>query len=174
MTSVVVTESRVEVATRVTALTRLFALAGSLLTLLAPYELLVAPGWRGFGPITAVFALISLGALVLGAALLVAAVAGGGSSLTLDGPAGRVVCVAFAGPFSRSAPDVRRLDEVTEASVRVVTWSDSDTYRLAVGFRDGSEVAVGDYSTRSDAEAHREQVLAWLARWVGDARRSDA
>jgi len=168
MTAVVVTESRVAVTTRMTVLTRLLAFTGGLFTLLAPYELLFAPKWQGFGVLTAFSAVIALGALAL-RMFFFAAVAGGGTWLSLDGPAGRVVYVAFSGPFSQSAPNVRRLDEVTTVRVRTEKWSDSaDTYGLAMGFRDGGEVAVGDCPSRSQVEAYRDEVQAWLKKWTGD------
>ncbi len=73
---------------------RIFLFLVGLFPWMAPYELLIKPGWTGFHVTTLFFVIISLGAIAVSLAFIGGAIFGLNQMLTID-PASRTITHAY-------------------------------------------------------------------------------
>jgi hypothetical protein len=73
---------------------RIFLCLVGLLPWMAPYELLIKPGWTGFHVMTILFIIISLGAIAISLAFIGGAIFGLDQTLTID-PARYIITHAY-------------------------------------------------------------------------------
>lgn len=145
----------VELRTRFSAGKR-FALAlVGLVPLLAPYELLLKPGWTDVRSVAFGVALaVSLGAMSVSGFMVFAAVAGLDRRIVLDGGT-RQLLFTQRSPLSVERTRVWAFDAVEAVEVAVNTWSEGpDTYWVRVRMHGGEELSSGSTNSRSDAEHH--------------------
>src|SRR5262245_38305449 len=145
-----------------TAVTRVFFLAGAAVTLLAPYELLIKPGVPVFQLGMIPFWLIAGGACFVGLICFAAAILGYAKTVSFDRLRRRMVLRAdgiFRITRIRSYP----FDRLGAPSVRSDSSSDGPTtYRLEIpidGRRRVFEVAAFDTEEKANAEADRLRTL---------------
>ena len=135
----------------------------SLVPLLAPYELLIRPGWSGYGnPFFLFAAAISVGAVTVSLFLLWAAVAGLDTRLRLDGRRSSFTYVSRA-PILRM-PTVRgRLADIAELRLEQHDWSDGEpSWTVVAVTRDGRKLHAGSSFDRENVEEIARRVSAML------------
>lgn len=139
-------------------------LAGAI-PLLAPYELLVLPGWeRALSPAFLFALIISAGAVVVSGLFVFAAIAGLNERMRFD--AGAAVFT-----YVRSAP-VLPLKSVSlpfgaidRVEVAVHTWSEGpDTFSIRVVAADGRMFDSASSESRAEVEGYAEHIRALLGR----------
>jgi len=127
--------------------------------LLAPYELLLLVEWRSYlSPFFVLAALISAGAVVLSAVLVLGTLAGISSRLVFDRSASTVT-YTYEAPVIRRTSRVYPLRGIARVEVEESPWSDgAPTYRLRVVMRGGAIVESGSSVSRDQVEAIRARV----------------
>jgi len=161
---VVASAERLEIRSPMRAGLRVVLAVMGAVPLLAPYELLVRPGWqRVADPFFAFAALVSAGAVAVSGLFLAAAVAGTSTRIVVDLRAGTVA-------FTSRAPIVRRgtrlfaLRDVVAVEVGVQDWSDGDpAFHLRVAMADGTVLRTGSSTSRAAVEAIRARLASFLA-----------
>jgi hypothetical protein len=136
--------------------TRVFFALAAIVPLIAPYGLLLKPGWSSVGSLAFLLAaLISLGALAVSAACLLAALAGLTQRMRFEASPPAFTYTAMA-PVLRPRVVRLPLDQVLGVEVATRTWSDGpDTYSLEVSTPDErfSTTSVSDRLLVEDAVA---------------------
>ncbi len=135
----------------------------ALFPLLAPYELLVRPGWDAILNLFFVFAaLISLGAMLVSAFLFWAAVAGIDSLVRFDRAAGTFTYTGRA-PVMPARRRVYPLAAVRDLKIVEHDWSDgAPSYTLEVRVEDGQSFRSASSWSRAEMEAIHARVIAFL------------
>lgn len=161
---VVASSDRLEVRSPMGAGLRIALAAMAAVPLLAPYELLLRPGWPHLaGPALVVPTIVSLGAIVVSGVLLAAAVAGTSSRIVVDRRAGTVAFASQA-PVARRRTRVFALRDVVGVELGVQDWSDGDaTYRVGVVMADGTVLRTGPSTSRADIAEIRERLASFVA-----------
>ena len=161
MTSLQVTDGRVQATSHLTGWGRLALLVVGLVPLLAPWELLVRPRWTTFASPFFAFALfISLGATGLAVLLMSGAVLGRSTRLVIA-RSERALQLTTWGLFQRSTRRVP-LEQVT--SVSVVTHESSegpDTFSLSFALADGSQLESPWVDRVDAADQAAKLVTTW-------------
>lgn len=144
---------------------RLVFAALALFPLLAPYELLLKPGWETiFHPMFGLAAIISLGALCLSALLIWAAIAGMESSARFDRRRRTLTLVSRA-PVMPLKPRTCSLSDLKAVEVDRTEWSDSGpSFSLRLETLDGRSFRLlGGYE-----QAEVEDVRRRLGRFLSE------
>jgi hypothetical protein len=136
----------------------------ALVPLLAPYQLLVAPGWENLvNPFFAFAALISLGALAVTAFLVWAAIAGIESTARFDRMRRTLTAVARA-PVMPLQSHTYTLDDVRAIEVETTEWSDSGpSYTLRIDTADGRAFKLLAGYEKAEVEEIRGRISRFLA-----------
>jgi len=144
---------RIEFRSRDSSVTRAVILLVGLVPLLAPYELLIRPSWRGGLTWAWLFcALLSAGAVLVAAAFVGAALFGLSQRVRFDAPR-RVITYAHRAPGVRYR--VRRFPFSALQGLRVNTraWSEGpDTYTLVAAVSGHRDIEFGSFDDRVEAE----------------------
>jgi hypothetical protein len=154
---------RMVFSTTMSSKARLGFCAVSLVPLLAPYELLVKPGWTDVPNLAWAFSLVvSLGAAAVSAILLLVAILGINRRVEFNAVSGTI---RIAESHLLKRRQERELPFFEVAGIELVShdWSDGpSTYDLRLVPKAGKAFAFGDFSKRADAET----VLASLKAMV--------
>jgi hypothetical protein len=133
--------------------------------LLAPYELLLKPGWESIlNPFFGFAALISLGALCLSAFLVWAAIAGLESRARFDLPH-RTLTTAYWAPVVPLTMRTYSLNDLCAVRIETIEWSEgSPSYSLQIETLDGRTLKFTSEDDQREVEAVRSRVARFLAR----------
>ena len=164
MLNVVETEDTLEVTSPMPIGRRgLFGLI-AVIPLLAPYELLLKPGWENIlNPFFGLAALISLGALLLSAFLIWAAIAGLESRARFD-LQGRTLTTSFWAPVVPLTMRTYSLNDLRAVRIETIEWSEgSPSYSLQIETLDGRAFKFTSEDDQREVEAVRSRVARFLA-----------
>jgi hypothetical protein len=162
---IVETETGITITSPVSPAKRIGLFAAGCLPLIAPYELLLRPGWQGnaLGIAFVVPALISLGALALSILLMLAAITSSSVRMHFDAHMRHLIETRsglLGGPRARQVP----FAGITRVHVRETTWSDGPpSYALVVELADGSRLTPGSDHQREPLDQAAERITAMLA-----------
>jgi hypothetical protein len=133
--------------------------------LLAPYELLLKPGWENIlNPFFGFAALISLGALCLSAFLVWAAIAGLESRARFDLPH-RTLTTAYWAPVVPLTMRTYSLNDLCALRIETIEWSEgSPSYSLQIETLDGRTLKFTSEDDLREVEAVRSRVARFLGR----------
>lgn len=125
---------------------------GLLPTILAPYELLIRPGWREISVIMIIPLLISLGAILVGGALIAAGILGVNQTLLVDGEVHALVQSTETAitPLRKQVYTAREVEHI-----RIVPrdWSDGPpTFTVQILLRNNRKIELSSFEKKSDAE----------------------
>jgi hypothetical protein len=161
---VVETEDRLEVTSPMPAGKRLLFSVLALVPLLAPYELLLKPGWESIlNPFFGFAAIVSLAAILVSAFLVWAAIAGLESRARFDLRL-RTLTTASRAPVAPLTIHTYSLNDLLAVKVETTEWSDGfPSYSLRIETADGraSKLMAGHDKTK--VEAVRSQIVRFLS-----------
>ena len=143
---------------------RAFYIVLALFPLLAPYQLILRPGWTSFFNFMFILALvISLGALFLSGFLVFTAIAGLSTRLRFD-PHERLFTYTQEAPIVPFARTQIAFDQIHGVEVEEHDWSDgAPTYSVRVQIRDGRIYKSGSFWEKQEADQLVIKVEALLA-----------
>ena len=133
--------------------------------LLAPYELLLKPGWENIlHPLFGLSAIISLGAILVSAFLVWAAIAGLESRACFD-LRRRTLTTAFWAPVVPLTMHTYSLNDLRAVQLETTESSEgSPSYSLLIETTDGRSLRLmGEYDRR-EVEAVRSRIARFLSR----------
>ncbi len=137
---------------------RVFLFIMGMLPWLAPYELLIKPGWTGFSLMTLVFIGISLGAIAVSFGFIGAAIFGMNQTTAFDLSA-RTITHRYETAVNALRTKRYTFNDITKSEVREHNWdSGPRTYSLEIYFQDGHKILCGNFSSRKEAE----EILKYL------------
>jgi hypothetical protein len=149
-------DGRLEFRRHLSSAARALILMAGLLPWLAPYELLVEPGWRG--EITAAwlpFLLLSAGAVAVSGLFACAALLGLSQSIGFDA---RSQLITHAYQAALLGHRVKRFpfSALEGLGVKTHRWTDGpDTHNLVAMLRGNREIEFGSFVERAEAERYR-------------------
>lgn len=165
-----VTESgdRLEITSPMPVGKRLLFAVLALVPLLAPYQLLIAPGWESIlNPFFGFAALISLGALAVSGFLVWAAIAGIESTARFDRQRRTLTTVARA-PVMPLQARTYSLDDLRAIEVTATEWSDGGpSFSLEIDTADGRAFKLLAEYDKAEAEEVWRQISRFLAHPAG-------
>jgi len=164
MLNVIETQDTLEVTSPMPIGRRVFFGLIAIFPLLAPYELLLKPGWENIlNPFFGLAALISLGALLLSAFLVWAAMAGLESRVRFD-LSRRTLTTAFWAPVVPLTMHTFSLNHLRSVRLETTEWSEgSPSYSLLIETTDGRALRLmGEYD-RQEVEAVQSRIARFLA-----------
>ena len=158
MSKITQTNSKIEITETMSTGIRVFLFLLGLLPWLAPYELLVKPGWTGFHISTLVFLAISLGAIAISLGFIGAAVFGMNQTATFD-LTSRTITHRYETAVNALQTKRYSFNDITKSEVREHNWdSGPNTYSLEIYFKDKHKILCGDFSSSKEAE----EILKYL------------
>ena len=158
MSSVIQTNGKIEITETMSTGVRTFLFIMGFLPWLAPYELLIKPGWTGFSIMTLVFAAISLGAIAISLGFIGAAVFGMNQTVTFDLTA-RTITHRYETAVNALRTKRYSFSDMTKSEVREHDWdSGPRTYSLEIYFKDKHKILCGNFPSREEAE----EILKYL------------
>ena len=158
MPTVTQLENSLEIREDMTLGRRGFFLLLALFPLLAPYELLLRPGWRSiFHPVFFLSLLISIGAVFLSGFLAFAAFAGLSTLLRFE-QTSRIFTYMHQAPIVALRRERIAFDAIDFVEIEKYDWSDGEpTYSLRVLLKDGRSYKSASFETLEQAqEAHHQ------------------
>lgn len=162
MEQIVQTGNRIEFTERMSAGLRVFLFVVGLLPWLAPYELLIRPGWTGFSIFTLFFLVISLGAVAVSLAFIGGAIFGLNQTLTID-RARRTITHAYESTAFPLKVRTYAFGQLQSIEIVEHNWDNGpSTYGLKFTFRDGHHTEPGSLSSREEARQWQERIQGWL------------
>jgi hypothetical protein len=143
---------------------RILLIAAGFVPFLAPYDLLIRPGWTRFS-LPLVFAIvISLGAVAVGLLLIFSALFGLNQVLHFDGST-RTILYTYETPLIPIRRFRYQFGDMAEMKVNVHEWSDApSTYGVQMIYRDGRKTEVGSFAKELEATAALQkvrQLIGW-------------
>jgi hypothetical protein len=163
MPTITETEDSLEIREVMTAGRRCFFFLLALFPLLAPYELLLRPGWSSYFNFMFILALlISLGALFLSGFFVFAAVAGLSTLFRFDAKAGTLTYIHVAPivPYRRDLIPVGVIDRI---DVETHDWSDGEpSYTVHVRLRDGRSYQSASFWEQEGAIQAVQKIESFL------------
>ncbi len=158
MSKIIQSNGKIEITETMSTRIRVFLFLLGLLPWLAPYELLIKPGWSGFNVMTLFFAAISLGAIAISLGFIGAAVFGMNQTAIFDLTA-RTITHRYETAVNALRTKRYSFNDLTKSAVREHNWDNGpNTYSLEIYFRDGHKILCGDFASRKEAE----EVLKYL------------
>jgi len=137
---------------------RVFLFLLGLLPWLAPYELLIKPGWTGFHISTLVFLAISLGAIAVSLGFIGAAVFGMNQTATFN-LSTRTITHRYETAVNALRTKNYSFNDISRSEVREHDWdSGPNTYSLEIYFKDKHKILCGNFSSRKEAEEVLNQI----------------
>jgi len=129
-----------------------------LLPWLAPYELLIKPGWTGFSLYLLFLFIISLGAIALGLFFFAAALFGLNQTLIFDRKS-RSITHAYEATLIPLRVKKYSFNQLTSIESVRHDWSDSPTtYGLKFTFADGHSAEPLSFNTKKEADDLMEKI----------------
>jgi hypothetical protein len=164
VTSIIESDGILEIRETMSVGSRALYFVLALFPLLAPYQLILRPGWTSFFNFMFILALtISLGALFLSGFFAFTAVAGLSTRLRFD-PRGQwftYIREAPIVPFKRTRI---AFDQIRGVEVEKHDWSDgAPTYSVRVQIQDGRSYKSGSFWNKQEAHQIMEKVEVLLA-----------
>ena len=158
MSTITQTKDKIEITETVSTGLRVFLCVIGLLPWLAPYELLIKPGWTGFTITTLFFLIISLGAISVSLAFIGAAILGLNQAAIIDLDT-RSITHRYETAVSALRMKSYSFDDIIKSEVREHNWdSGPNTYSLELYFRDRHKILTGNFSSREEAEMVLNQI----------------
>jgi len=158
MPTVTQTENKIVITETMSIGIRVFLFIMGLLPWMAPYELLIKPGWTGFSLMTLVFVGISLGAIAVSFGFIGAAIFGMNQTTTFDLNA-RTITHRYETIVNALRTKRYSFNDITKSEVREHNWdSGPNTYSLEIYFKDKHKILCGNFSSRAEAEAVLHQI----------------
>ena len=158
MPTVTQTENKIVITETMSTGIRIFLFIMGLLPWMAPYELLIKPGWTGFSLMTLVFVGISLGAIAVSFGFIGAAIFGMNQTTTFDLNA-RTITHRYETAVNALRTKRYSFNDITKSEVREHNWdSGPNTYSLEIYFKDKYKILCGNFSSRAEAEAVLHQI----------------
>lgn len=158
MSKITQTNDKIEITETMSTGIRVFLFLLGLLPWLAPYELLIKPGWTGFHISTLVFLIISLGAIAISIAFIGAAVFGMNQTATFDLTT-RTITHRYETIVHALQTKRYSFNDISKSTVREHDWdSGPRTYSLEISFKDGHKILCGNFSSHKAAEAVLNQI----------------
>lgn len=137
---------------------RSFVFFVGLFPFIAPYELLIRPGWQEFSLFMIIPIVVSVGAIAVGSLFLLAGILGMHQTLRFDA-ASRAVVYACKTAITSLREKHYNFADVVQVKVNVHNWeSRPATYGLQVTFADGRKVAVGNFPEKDEAQKYLDHV----------------
>jgi hypothetical protein len=162
MEQIVQTGDRIEFTEHMSAGMRVFLFIVGLLPWLAPYELLIRPGWTRFSIFTLFFLVISLGAVAVSLAFIGGAIFGLNQTLTID-RACRTIIHAYESAAFPLKVRTYAFGQLQSIELMDHDWdSGPSTHGLKFTFADGHHTEPGSLSSREEARQWKEQIEGWL------------
>jgi hypothetical protein len=148
---------------------RILFLLLALFPLLAPYELIIRPGWNSYLNVFFLFAaVISIGALAVSAFLVWAAAAGLSTVLRFDREDGSLKYWAGA-PIVRWRTEKYPIEAVEKLQVDKHDWSDgAPSYSLVTIMNDGRSFKTGSSWSKEEIEEINRRASSFLELKDGD------
>lgn len=147
--------SQLEFSGRFSLGARILILLGGLLPLIAPYELLIRPSWRGeFSSILWFFLLISAGAVAISLLTIYAAVFGLSQRMRFD--SGRqVITYGSESALLRHREKRYPFSAIDTLRVKTHEWTDGPaTHNLVLKLKGAREIEFGRFTERVEAERY--------------------
>ena len=137
----------------------------ALIPLAAPYELLLKPGWENIvNPFFGFAAILSLGAILVSAFLVWAAIAGLESRARFD-RAHRTLTTAFWAPVVPLTTHAYSLNDLRAVRIETIEWSEGcPSYSLQIETLDGRAFKFTSEDDRREVEAVQSRIARFLAR----------
>ena len=158
MPTVTQTNDKIEITETMSTGIRIFLFIMGLLPWMAPYELLIKPGWTGFSLMTLVFVGISLGAIAVSFGFIGAAIFGMNQTTTFDLNA-RTITHRYETIVNALRTKRYSFNDMTKSEVREHNWdSGPNTYSLEIYFKDKHKILCGNFSSRAEAESVLHQI----------------
>lgn len=158
MPTVTQTNDKIEITETMSTGIRVFLFIMGLLPWMAPYELLIKPGWTGFSLMTLVFVGISLGAIAVSFGFIGAAIFGMNQTTTFDLNA-RTITHRYETAVNALRTKRYSFNDITKSEVREHNWdSGPNTYSLEIYFKDKHKILCGNFSSRAEAESVLHQI----------------
>lgn len=144
MLTVIEGEDFIEIQSKLPTGQRVLFLVFSLIPWIAPYQLIIKPGWMDYFNVFFLIALvISLGAIVVSAFFIWAAIAGLNSLLRFDKRQGILSCSEGA-PILKWRTTQCTMDAISSLRIEKHDWSDgSPSYTIQIVIHDGREFKSG-------------------------------
>jgi hypothetical protein len=140
---------------------RTFLFIVGLLPWMAPYELLIKPGWSGFNLSTIFFLLISLGAIAVSLAFI-GAIFGLNQTLTID-PNSRIIIHSYESTMSPLRVRKYNFDELKRIEIMTHDWdSGPATYGLKFTFKDEHHAEPGNFNSKIEAVKIKEEIEQFI------------
>jgi hypothetical protein len=158
MPTVTQTNGKIEITETMSTGIRVFLFIIGLFPWLAPYELLIKPGWTGFSLITLVFVGISLGAIAVSLAFIGAAIFGMNQTATFDLNA-RTITHRYETIVNALRTKRYSFNDISRSEVREHNWdSGPNTYSLEIYFKDKHKILCGNFPSRAEAQSVLHQI----------------
>jgi hypothetical protein len=162
MDPIVQTDNRIEITERMSTGLRVFLVVLGLFPWIAPYELLIKPGWSGFNLSTLGMSVISLGAIAVSLAFIGASIFGLNQTLTIDRTR-RTITHAYEAVAIPMQVKTYSFGQVQSIEIVEHDWeSGPSTYSLKFTFNDGHHTATGSLSSCEEAMQWKEKIEGWL------------
>jgi hypothetical protein len=162
MEQIVQTDDHIEFSERMSAGLRVFLFIVGLFPWLAPYELLIKPGWSGFSIFTLFLLVISLGAVAVSLAFIGGAIFGLNQTLTFD-RSSRSITHAYESTLVPLRVKKYSFAQLKDIEIAEHDWdSGPSTYGLKFTFSDGHHTEPGSLSSREEARQWQERIEGWL------------
>ncbi|MFZ5818268.1 MAG: hypothetical protein ACOYYJ_00060 [Chloroflexota bacterium] len=152
------TEARLEFTETLSTGMRVFLFILGLFPWLAPYELLIKPGWSEFSLVMLFFLSISLGAIAVSFGFIGAALFGLNQTIIFD-LKDQTVTHRYESAVNALRTKRYAFRDIIKTEVREHDWENGpDTYSLEIHFADGHKILCGDFSSRQEAENIQTQI----------------
>lgn len=149
---------QIEIREPMSPVLRVFLVIFGCVPFLAPYELLFRPRWQEINLIFVVFLLISLGAVLVGGSFILGGLLGLSQTLrfTAQPPA---ISYAYESALLPLRRKIYVPAELSALEIHTHTWeSRPETFGLKFAFADGTEIKIGDFSSRPEGEECLRQI----------------
>lgn len=158
MSHITQSANKIEITETMSTGVRVFLFLLGLLPWLAPYELLIKPGWTGFHISTLVFLAISLGAIAISLGFIGAAVFGMNQTATFD-LTSRTITHRYETAVNALRIKNYSFNDISRSEVREHNWDNGpNTYSLEIYFKDKHKILCGNFSSRKEAEEVLNQI----------------
>jgi len=158
MSRITQSANKIEITETMSTGVRVFLFLLGLLPWLAPYELLIKPGWTGFHISTLVFLAISLGAIAVSLGFIGAAVFGMNQTATFN-LSTRTITHRYETAVNALRTKNYSFNDISRSEVREHDWdSGPNTYSLEIYFKDKHKILCGNFSSRKEAEEVLNQI----------------
>lgn len=158
MPTVTQTENKIVITETMSTGIRVFLFIMGLLPWMAPYELLIKPGWTGLSLMTLVFVGISLGAIAVSFGFIGAAIFGMNQTATFDLNT-RTITHRYETAVNALRTKRYSFTDISKSEVRQHNWDNGpNTYSLEIYFKDKHKILCGNFTSRKEAEEVLSQI----------------